>query len=51
MFNLFATRGAAIRQAGSADPVKVAHAMEGIKIRGLADEIEMRKSDHQLQQP
>jgi len=51
LFNLFAMLGTAIKQARSTDPVKVAYTMEGLKIRGLADEIEMRKSDHQLQQP
>jgi branched-chain amino acid transport system substrate-binding protein len=33
------------------DPVKVAYAMEGIKVNSLNGEVEMRKSDHQVQQP
>ncbi|HEY0846049.1 MAG TPA: branched-chain amino acid ABC transporter substrate-binding protein [Noviherbaspirillum sp.] len=41
----------AIKETGSADPVKVAFAMEGMKIRTLNGEVEMRKADHQLQQP
>ena len=39
-------------QAKSIDPVKVAFAMEGLKWKSsVAGEVEMRKSDHQLQQP
>ena len=41
----------AFKQTGSTDPVKVAWAMEGMKFQGLTGEIEMRKSDHQAQQP
>ena len=41
----------AIKQVGSGDPVKVALAMEGMKVNSLNGEVEMRKSDHQLQQP
>ena len=37
--------------AKSVDPVKVAHAMEGLKVKSFSGDIEMRKSDHQLQQP
>jgi branched-chain amino acid transport system substrate-binding protein len=50
-FNVVATLAAAMRLAKSTDPVAVAFAMEGLKVKGLADDIEMRKSDHQLQQP
>ena len=35
----------------SVDPVKVATSMSGIKFQGLAGELEMRKTDHQTQQP
>ncbi|HVZ45797.1 MAG TPA: branched-chain amino acid ABC transporter substrate-binding protein [Ramlibacter sp.] len=49
--NVFAMVAAAVLKAKSTEPVKVAYAMEGMKMNGLADEIEMRKSDHQLQQP
>ena len=41
----------AFKQTGSTDPVKVAWAMEGMKFKSLSGEIEMRKSDHQAQQP
>jgi branched-chain amino acid transport system substrate-binding protein len=41
----------AIRRSGSAEPLKVAHALSGMKINGPMGEIEMRASDHQLQQP
>ncbi len=40
-----------IKRAKSTDPVKVAFAMEGMKFQGLTGELEMRASDHQLQQP
>jgi branched-chain amino acid transport system substrate-binding protein len=38
-------------RAKSTDPVKVASAMSGLKFTGFAGEVEMRKTDHQLQQP
>jgi len=41
----------AIRRAGSTDPLRVAYAMEGLKMQSLTGEIEMRAADHQLQQP
>jgi branched-chain amino acid transport system substrate-binding protein len=41
----------AIKDGKSADPVKVAFAMEGMKVKSLNGETEMRKSDHQVQQP
>ncbi|HRO58014.1 MAG TPA: branched-chain amino acid ABC transporter substrate-binding protein [Burkholderiaceae bacterium] len=40
-----------IKKAQSTDPVKVAFAMEGMKVQSLNGEVEMRKDDHQLQQP
>ncbi|MDP1999012.1 MAG: branched-chain amino acid ABC transporter substrate-binding protein [Rhodoferax sp.] len=48
---IFETLGAAMAKAKSTDPVKVAAAMEGIKVTSFNGEVEMRKSDHQLQQP
>jgi branched-chain amino acid transport system substrate-binding protein len=36
--------------AKSTDPVKVAQAMSGLKFTGFNGEVEMRKTDHQLQQ-
>jgi branched-chain amino acid transport system substrate-binding protein len=41
----------AIVETKSTDPVKVAFAMEGMKVKSLNGEDELRKSDHQLQQP
>ena len=42
----------AMAQAKSTDPVKVAFAMEGLKWKSeLGGDVEMRKTDHQLQQP
>jgi branched-chain amino acid transport system substrate-binding protein len=41
----------AFREAKSVDPVKVAFALEGMKDTSLNGEVEMRKQDHQLQQP
>ncbi len=43
--------GAAMAKAKSTDPVKVAFAMEGMKVKSaFGGETEMRKTDHQLQQ-
>ena len=41
----------AIAKAKSTDPVKVAPVMEGLKVANYNGEVEMRKVDHQLQQP
>ncbi len=42
----------AMAQTKSTDPVKVAYALEGIKWKSeFGGEVEMRKTDHQLQQP
>ncbi|HOZ64383.1 MAG TPA: branched-chain amino acid ABC transporter substrate-binding protein [Burkholderiaceae bacterium] len=48
---IFQTLGAAMAMAKSTDPVKVAAALEGIKVDSFNGEVEMRKADHQLQQP
>ncbi len=48
---IFEILGQAMANAKSTDPVKVAKAMEGIKFTSFNGELEMRKSDHQLQQP
>lgn len=48
---IFETLGAAMAKAKSTDPVKVAAALEGIKVMSFNGEVEMRKADHQLQQP
>ncbi len=41
----------AMAAAKSTDPVKVAAALEGMKFKSFNGEVEMRKTDHQLQQP
>lgn len=41
----------AIKAANSTDPVKVAYALEGLQGESLNGEVQMRASDHQLQQP
>ncbi|ABD70109.1 extracellular ligand-binding receptor [Rhodoferax ferrireducens T118] len=41
---------AAMAKAKSSDPVKVAAALEGLTVKSFAGEVQMRKSDHQLQQ-
>ncbi|NEX62433.1 branched-chain amino acid ABC transporter substrate-binding protein [Noviherbaspirillum galbum] len=41
----------AFKEARSADPIKVAYSLEGMKDASLNGDVEMRKSDHQLQQP
>ncbi len=48
---IFETLGAAMAKAKSTDPVKVAAALEGIKVTSFNGEVEIRKADHQLQQP
>lgn len=48
---IFEYLGGAMAKAKSTDPVKVAFAMEGMKEKSLfGGEVEMRKTDHQLQQ-
>jgi branched-chain amino acid transport system substrate-binding protein len=48
---IFNALGSAMAKAKSTDPVKVAAALEGIQYRNYNGEVEMRKTDHQLQQP
>jgi branched-chain amino acid transport system substrate-binding protein len=48
---IFQTLGAAMAKAKSTDPIKVAAALEGLKVDSFNGEVEMRKADHQLQQP
>lgn len=40
----------AFKQTKSIDPVRVAHAMSGMKFKSLNGDVEMRATDHQLQQ-
>jgi branched-chain amino acid transport system substrate-binding protein len=48
---IFEMLGAAMAKAKSTDPVKVAAALEGLTVKSFNGEVEMRKTDHQLQQP
>ena len=50
IYNTFALLDAAFTKTKSTDPVKVAAALEGMKIKSFNGEIEIRKTDHQLQQ-
>ena len=51
VIHIYSLLGQAMANAKSTDPVKVAVAMEGLKVTSFNGEIEMRKTDHQLQQP
>jgi branched-chain amino acid transport system substrate-binding protein len=51
VIRVFEVLGTAMAKAKSTDPVKVAAAMEGLKVKSFNGEVEMRKADHQLQQP
>lgn len=51
VIHIYNALGAAMAKAKSTDPVKVAAAMEGLKFNSFSGEVEMRKLDHQLQQP
>jgi len=48
---IFEALGEAMAKAKSTDPVKVAQALEGLRWKTFNGEVEMRKTDHQLQQP
>lgn len=50
-YTVLATLGKAIKESKSLDPIKVAFAMEGMKVMSLNGEDVMRKVDHQIQQP
>jgi branched-chain amino acid transport system substrate-binding protein len=49
-YNGMALLTAAMAKAKSTDPVNVAAAMSGLRFTGFQGDVEMRKSDHQLQQ-
>ncbi|HET9644466.1 MAG TPA: branched-chain amino acid ABC transporter substrate-binding protein [Burkholderiaceae bacterium] len=51
VWHVYALLSNAMAKAKSTDPVKVAVAMEGLKFTSFNGEVEMRKTDHQLQQP
>ena len=50
IYHTFALLDAAFVKTKSTDPVKVAAALEGMKIKSFNGDVEMRKADHQLQQ-
>ncbi|WP_313281363.1 branched-chain amino acid ABC transporter substrate-binding protein [Delftia tsuruhatensis] len=50
IYHVFALLDAAFAKTGGTDPVKVAAALEGMKLKSFNGEVEMRKTDHQLQQ-
>ena len=51
IIHIYATLTSAMAKAKSTDPVKVAAAMEGLSVKSFNGEVQMRKTDHQLQQP
>ena len=48
---IFEALGEAMAKAKSTDPVKVAQALSGLRWKSFNGEVEMRRTDHQLQQP
>jgi branched-chain amino acid transport system substrate-binding protein len=51
VISIYKGLGEAMAKAKSTDPVKVAAALEGLKYKSYHGEVEVRKADHQLQQP
>jgi branched-chain amino acid transport system substrate-binding protein len=51
VINIYKGVSQAMANAKSTDPVKVAQALSGLKFQGFNGEVEMRRLDHQLQQP
>jgi len=51
VIHIYSALGDAMAKAKSTDPLKVAAALEGLKFKSFNGEVEMRKTDHQLQQP
>lgn len=49
-FHAYTMLGEAFARAKSTDPVKVASTMHGMKFKSFNGEVEMRKTDHQMQQ-
>ena len=50
-YSILTAMAQAVKQVKSADPVKVAFALEGANFKSLNGDVSMRKMDHQLQQP
>jgi branched-chain amino acid transport system substrate-binding protein len=51
VIHIFRGLSEAMAKAKSTDPVQVAKVLEGLKFTSYNGEVEMRKTDHQLQQP
>ncbi|OYQ40372.1 branched-chain amino acid ABC transporter substrate-binding protein [Rhodoferax sp. TH121] len=51
VIHIYTALGEAMAKAKSTDPVKVAAVLEGMKFKSYNGDVEMRKTDHQLQQP
>ncbi len=51
VIHILTALGESMAKAKSTDPLKVAAALEGLKFKSYNGEVEMRKTDHQLQQP
>jgi branched-chain amino acid transport system substrate-binding protein len=51
VYHVYALLSQAMAKAKSIDPLKVAAAMEGLRFESFNGPVEMRSSDHQLQQP
>lgn len=51
VIHIFRSLSEAMAKAKSTDPVQVAKALEGLRFTSYNGEVEMRKTDHQLQQP
>ncbi len=51
IIHVYTTLSEAMKKSKSTDPVKVAAALEGLKTNSFNGEIEIRKTDHQTQQP
>ena len=50
VYHAYTVLSGAMAQAKSTEPAKVAVALEGLKVKSFNGEVEMRKTDHQLQQ-
>jgi branched-chain amino acid transport system substrate-binding protein len=51
VISIYSALGEAMAKAKSTDPVKVAAALEGLTFKSYHGEVQIRKTDHQLQQP
>ena len=51
VISIFGGLSQAMANAKSTEPIKVAAALEGLKYQNFNGEVEVRKADHQLQQP